>query len=352
MAGHGQGHVHGARIAGMRELGLLCLAFTLSACGKTSGKVLETVTHDIDAEDRPRVDVFIPHATESCAIGDACTADTSRCFTLSDSNGVVQAFNPGGIDFVPPGDPRITAAPQSGCFRLVVSPTLRTTIAQAFNQLREDVLTLSERRIDLDIRLHDLDTVAAGFKRWENGTGIFLQPTAIEAAGLPLVGADMDFAFAMTGDPEPGTYTPTIQPCGGTNWEMQGGFGGSAYTWLSSSCATESQIRYALLAQAFFGMRDVAGLGESFRRNYPACGRATAEPSTWFPSPSDCGTDPDAPTCGETGCTDDPAFIGHLLTAHWPPHFIGNHCANGVMDFGETDIDVGGVCDRLPRLKP
>src|SRR5262249_43012855 len=147
---------------------------------------------------------------------------------------------------------------------------------------------------------------------------------------------------------------PKIEPCGGTNWQAQGGFGGAAYTWLSRSCVTDAQLRWHLLYQAYFALRDVVGFDDLYADAYPPCGQGDADRQRWFPRPGDCALDPDAPSCGQTNC-DETAFAAHVLTTHWPterptePGIIGNHCRNGRTDFDETAPDVGGVCDRLGR---
>ena len=84
---------------------------------------------------------------------------------------------------------------------------------------------------------------------------------------------------------------------------------------------------------------------------YPACGRGAADPTSWFPFPDDCTTDPDATTCGASTCADRDAFYSHLLSAHWARGrpFNGNYCADGRMDFDETGVDTGGRCDLIGR---
>jgi hypothetical protein len=86
-------------------------------------------------------------------------------------------------------------------------------------------------------------------------------------------------------------------------------------------------------------------------RDYPPCGTAADDPALWFPRGDDCAVDPDAASCGQPSCDEGEDFAHHLLTAHWPRGraFIGNHCANGLQDYDETDIDAGGVCDLLGR---
>ena len=103
------------------------------------------------------------------------------------------------------------------------------------------------------------------------------------------------------------------------------------------------------LIQAYFAMRDLARV--TTPRDYPACGRGDPDPRQWFPGPEDCTTDPDAPACGLTNCPDEGEFFAHIVSAHWPrtAPYNGNYCADGRMDYDETGIDSGGVCDLIGR---
>lgn len=324
------------------------------ACGNSSGPVLEPVEATTPPGTDLRVDVLIAPEVESCAAGDPCpSSDPSACFFIADKDGPQVLFRPDGLTFLPPGDPGLSDAPQTACFRLAMEPDDVDLMTELAEQLRYDVYRLSDGEIDLDVRVHNVGSITAGFKRWERETGLFLEPTALEDAGLPLISRDTDVVYGITGfeDPETGR-APNIEHCAGSNWEAIGGFGGAAYTWIASSCRDSATFLRHFLFQLYFGLRDVVGFEDLYARDYPACGRGDPDPTRWFPRVDDCEVDPDAPSCGNRSCNnDEEAFAEHVLRVHWPHArpFSGNHCQNGVQDYGEIDVDVGGVCDRLGR---
>ncbi len=332
-----------------RTTALACALLSVG-CGTSSGPVLERVEPRVPPEANLRADVLLVRRVDSCAIGTPCDSrDPDDCFYLSDASGPVLEFEPSGLDFVPPDDARVATAELSGCFGLDLDDDTAATLRDSFEQLRTRVFQLSEGRVDIEFHVADLAPVAAGFKRWEGGTGLFLEPFALEEQGLALLGSDTDYTFAVSGVTDlSGGLLPKIEPCGGTNWEEQGGLGGAAYTWLSADCVSASNLLWHLHIQTRFGLRDVNAFSDAFAGQYPACGRAGVEPSSWFPRPEDCATDPDSPTCGER-CSFGDEFQSHVLKAHFPASFIGNHCANGRRDWDESDVDSGGVCDRLGR---
>src|SRR5689334_10460547 len=96
---------------------LILGALLLAACGSSSGPVLEQIKKATPPDSNLRVDVFVVHDVQSCAIGDACrSADVNQCFTLSDASGPRLAFRLDALQFVPPGSPSLAQAEQSGCF--------------------------------------------------------------------------------------------------------------------------------------------------------------------------------------------------------------------------------------------
>jgi hypothetical protein len=327
------------------------LGFGLLACGSTSGPVLERVQPIEPPEFTHRVDVFLTAGVSSCAVGRACAStDPSDCFYVGSAANRTM-FEPASVEFVRAGDARLAGAERSACFELDLDEPTRDLVARSFGDLRDEIYRASRGAIDLDLRFHLVTPPLGVFKLFEGGSGLFLQPDTLAAVGLPLMSPDSDFVFGVTGETnaESGAL-PKISPCAGTNWQAQGGLGGAAYTWLSASCAELSELRFHFMYQAYFAMRDVVGLVDPYGGVYPGCGRGAAAPELWFPRPTDCNVDPDAPACGEPSC-DEATFTAHVLTSHWPsaPGLAGNHCRNGRMDFGETAPDTGGICDALGR---
>jgi hypothetical protein len=320
------------------------------ACESNSGPVFERIEPPVPPEFSHRVDVFLVTDVASCAIGRACSSqDPDRCFYARKAGSADLLFEPAGLDFVPPDDPRIASAEQSACFHLLLDTAARDATRRAFVDLRSLVFAASGGKVDLELRVHELPPISAGFKRWERGTGLFLQPAALETQGLPLTSADTDYSFAVTGESTPDLgYLPKIDVCGGTNWQAQGGLAGTAYTWLSSGCATGPFLRWHFMTQSYFAMRDVTSFDDLYGNDYPECGHGVGTTRAWFPLPSDCARDPDAASCGSSNCSDE-TFAAHVFSAHWPssPGLTGNHCRNHRLDFDETSVDAGGVCDRL-----
>jgi hypothetical protein len=340
-----------ARLNASAGIVFVTLGLAHLGCGSSSGPVLERVDPRVPPRWRLRADVFFVNDVVSCAIGRPCSRDLDTCFALSGA-GTPLYFEPNGIQFVSPGDERIASADQSGCFRLALDADVHAAVSQALADFRGSVFRLSGGQIDLDYRSHDLPPITAGFKRWEGGNGIFLEPAALEGDGLSKVHGDTDYVFAVSGETDPGLGPlPTINPCGGTNWQEQGGFGGTAYTWFSSSCATSDRFLRHMLHQTYYALRDVTRHDNVYADRYPQCGRGDPDPERWFPRPDDCAVDPDVSSCGDPQCANGDAFLAHIFDAHWPdePGVIGNHCRNAVQDFDETSIDQGGICDRIGR---
>lgn len=327
------------------------LGLAAAACGDTTGPVLERVDPRVPPEFTHRVDFFLVSSVRACAIGRPCASRSAdSCFYVRSPTNTVY-FEPTGLEFVPEGDARIDSAAQSACFQLELDEGARDRTSESARELRNSVFQLSGGRIDLDVRIHVVALQSGNFKRWEGGTGVFFQPSSLDELGIPAMSASSDFAFAVTGEMDQALgVLPKIEPCGGTNWQAQGGLGGAAYTWLSSSCVSTAALRWHFLYQAYFALRDVMSFDDEYDGAYPPCGQGGSDPTRWFPRPSDCSIDADAPNCGRADC-DETSFASHVLTAHWPnqPGLVGNHCRNGRTDYDETGPDTGGVCAQLGR---
>lgn len=326
---------------------IVVLSLGAWACGNTSEPVIERVAPRVPPAFTHRVDVFLVTGVGACAIGSPCVAaDPTRCFYVR-SEAETSYFEPGSFEFAPASDPRVESATQAACFQLDLDVEGQELAAQSFRDLRNAVFQLSQGNVNLDVRLHVVTPSGGDFMSW-GSDGIFLQPTSLSGVGLPLMNRDSDFTFAVTGESSSLSSLPKIDPCGGTNWQLRGGLGGAAYTWLSTSCLAPDTIQWHLLYQAAFAMRDVIGLATPEVDGYPGCGQSVDDPKQWFPRPSDCSSDPDAPSCGDVRC-DGEAFAAHIFEAHWPTGagLIGNHCRNGRKDYDEVAADTGGVCDEL-----
>jgi hypothetical protein len=324
-------------------------------CGGSSGKILQRLDGGTPPGSNLRVDVFLVRSVSSCAVGPACASpDRNQCFYVTDREGARVQFDTGAVRFVPPNDPAAAggAGQQVQCFRLVLDDAGVAAVAEATRALRTRVFQDSGGDINLDVRLHEVPAIDAGFSVFTGG--IFLEPDALAGVATPLVTRETDFVFALTGtgDPESG-LSPRIGSCSGTNWLANGVIGASAYTWMvsSASCGHLASFMFAWSVQVFFGLRDVMQASDLYDRDYPACGEGDPDPTRWFPYPDDCTSDPDYAACGAASCPDRDAFYTHLLTRHWRrgEPFNGNHCSNGRMDRDETGVDTGGVCDLVGR---
>jgi len=334
---------------------LLAGVLSTLGCGSTTGRILETIDAGAPPSATLRVDSFLIRSVSSCAVGTACASnDPTDCFSITDPSGPRASFAVSGIRFVPPGDPSaITSGNnQVSCFRMTLDDATFSAANGLLGTLRAQVFQASGGDIDLDIHLHDVAAIDAGFALFT--TGIFLQPPALEMVGLPLVNRETDFTFAITGTGDAATgVAPEIGNCEGSNWPSKGVLGASTYSWLSmtSRCATAPTFLRTWLVQMSLSRRDIALASDIYDGAYPACGRGDPDPTRWFPGVDDCVVDPDASSCGRATCPDAQAFYLHILEKHWPRGrgFDGNYCDDGRIDFDETGVDRGGVCDLIGR---
>jgi hypothetical protein len=320
-------------------------------CGGTSAKVLESINPATPPGSNLRLDVLMVRSLSTCAVGNPCTlADASQCYTVSDGAGGRVAFDPSTVQLLATTDARVGTAPQSQCFTLALDDAAVASANDLISGLRTRVFQLTSGDINLDVHTHDLAPVDVSFTSFS--AGLFLEPAALESAGLAYVTRDTDFVFAVTGTQDASTgAVQQMSPCSGTNWIDQGPFGGSTFTWvaLNDACARSAVFMYAWLAQFYFGLRDVTQPADIAIGSSGACGQGGPDPTRWFPFVSDCTSDPDATTCGAPTCPDSDAFYSHVLSAHWKPGhpFNGNYCNDGRMDYDETGVDTGGRCDLI-----
>ena len=330
-------------------------ALAAAGCGSTTGRVLETIDAGSPPSATLRVDAFLIRSVSTCAVGTACgSSDPTQCFYIADSSGPRVTFANSGLHFVPPSDPSAVTSGnnQVSCFRVMLDDTTFAAANNLLDGLRAQVFQASGGDVDLDIRRHEVAAIDAGFALFT--TGIFLQPPSLATVGLPLVNRETDFTFAITGTGDAATgLAPEMDECEGTNWPSKGVLGASTYTWLAMSprCASLAMFLRTWLVQVFLSRRDITLAPDLYGGSYPACGRGDPDPTRWFPDVDDCVIDPDASSCGQATCSDAQAFYLHILEKHWPRGrgFDGNWCDDGRMDFDETAVDRGGVCDLIGR---
>jgi hypothetical protein len=336
----------------------------LMACGETTGAVLERVPEQAQADggaslppDPPlRLDVIVVRELESCAYGEPCRDDPDTrgfddCFEIERDDGTSIGFD--WVDFVPPDDEHCSEDTYAQAFNLVIADDELADVRRAFEvDLQTRVYRLSGEKIWLDVRVHDVPVLSTGGVHIDSEWGIFLSSDAL-ASTIGHLSRETDFTFAVTGSRDPERQVgPRLDNCAGSILDLRDGPAGAPYTWLTTECLDQDLILRHWLFQAQLALREAnPAFANEYTYGYPFCGEADELPSDWFPGPSDCSVDPDAPTCGDNRCdgTGD-EYVGHVLTAHWPGRsFVGNHCSNGRQDFDEFDVDVGGVCDKLGR---
>jgi hypothetical protein len=349
--------------ARLRSVAAPLALFAATACGESSGAVLERIPDSPPGDPaKPpssdvqvlKLDYFVVRDIQSCAVGEPCSRnDPYDCIEFERDDASRIGFRGDTIDFLPPDQVDPAFYPQVLCFRLTLDDRSVGEVDATFDELRNRIYTLSGTELLLDLRKHELGPLTAGFARYSNEAGGFFVPPGVLDVATSLASNDTAFTFAITGDrdSEQG-ITPVLDYCGGTVRELKDGLAGAGYTWLTPACAGLDGLVRHWLFQVLVARRDVNGFDNRYTRdNYPSCGQATADPSEWFPSPDDCSSDPDAPTCGNRCDESDDAYVSHVLRAHFPPGFVGNHCQNEREDptLGEVGVDTGGVCDELMR---
>jgi len=169
-----------------------------------------------------------------------------------------------------------------------------------------------------------------------------------------------DFAILLssTSDVLSGHYYPAAM-CGASFGveHINFNFGGTGFSWIP--CIDSLIILHEwehLLTSAMRNLLYFNSIYPDFgtypATGYPACGTGGPDIFEWFPDSEDWGSDPDSPWCDKT----DVVGIAELhLFAHFDSslshyplgYFTGNHCDNGILDFGESEVDSGGNCPAL-----
>ena len=134
------------------------------ACGQSTAKILERLEGGTPPSSNIRMDVFLLRAVSSCAVGPPCaSSNPDECFFITDAAGARISFDPDAVQFVPPGDPATMGTAQVRCFRLTIDDAAAASVRELTATLRTQVFQASGGDINLDLRLHEVPSLDAGF---------------------------------------------------------------------------------------------------------------------------------------------------------------------------------------------
>lgn len=318
-----------------------------------------------------RVDVFLVARQEVCIVG-AASRPGDEAVQLRRANGsTVASWRIDGARGLPkgirPSDPSL------GDFELEVCLTLGLSdrdIEHATSELRafaSNVENWSFGALKPMLEFHRVEWEAGLSNLWD---GFWLAPRDMREQSQGLLSRDTDFVIAMPPyrDLASGALLD-MAPAGGLSYghHVQS-LWGTGYSWINPRYVTESVITREWGHQLTEAMRGIMGAtlypnptiypNSSPTPGFPPCGMGDPNPFRWFVITYQWANDPDFAWCG--GSEDPGARISeaHRLMAHFDAsmqhyptgRFTGNHCDDGVQNFGETAVDLGGDC--LPPGPP
>jgi hypothetical protein len=177
----------------------------------------------------------------------------------------------------------------------------------------------------------------------------------VATLAAPMMTTESDFAILLSSTKDISTglsYPPAM--CGASlGVDYPYNFGGTGFSWVP--CIDSLIILHEwehLFTSAVNHLLQFDSIYPIESPTYPPCGTGDPDIFKWFPDSEHWGTDPDSPWCGPT----DVVGIAELhLFAHFDSslshyplgYFTGNHCDDGILDFGESEIDSGEVCPAI-----
>jgi hypothetical protein len=324
------------------------LLLVLAGCGRFGfDERMVDALPPIDA--RPpevyRVDVLLYPRMDVCMVGNNCTVQP--CFTIeNDATAVVQSIASNtNLRGVVPNDPAIAGAQQSRCMALTLDAGELAEQRQNFTMLATNVNTWTRGELELDLQFHEI-TGSSTLTR-------YMDMVWVDNGDLPpgIVTTATDFLFAVQDVRDDMTALHYNFKFCSLRYGAGQGPSGTSYSWFPRAgafaafeCAAYDAYRGHFLLQLFDAYLQMLGPTYAVTSSFPACG-TSVDPTSYFPDPSQCQLDPDFSMCGATTC-DEAAYHQHILEKHWVRGKVPalNHCRNGIMDVGETDIDIGGNC--------
>jgi PA14 domain len=304
---------------------------------------------------RPVVEVFLIPQQDVCIAGDPWTSgpqvvvhnadgSTERAWQVDDDRDLPRALVP--------SDPTLSQFSQVECFSFGFSRTELRRIRGQVAGFAELTRSWSFGAIDPVVRIHD---VSGEIRLHRIGTGFWISPGFLEDRAAPFMSRSSDFAISISSshDLNTGRYYD-IFACGGA-LGADHGMWGTGYAWVP--CYDSLVILHEWEHMLTFAVDHLVGLTPIYpdrvrwpQTGFPPCGQGEPDIFRWFPDSEDWGVEPDSPWCGFTA---DQAGIAEMhLFAHFDPtlaHYplgrlTGNHCTDGMLDYGETEVDQGGNC--------
>ncbi|HSJ86872.1 MAG TPA: DNRLRE domain-containing protein, partial [Anaerolineales bacterium] len=251
-----------------------------------------------------------------------------------------------------PSDPALNNYAQVECFSFGYLPDEIPHVLAEVDKFKGLIKNWSGGDIEPEIRLSQLE---AEVNLGRIGTSWWIAPWEMAPFAASSMTTESDFAIVLSSAFDMNTRRSyEIFGCGGSYGAASYTMGGTGYSWVP--CADDLIILHEWEHQFTSAVRDLLQFASIYpdiqtfpESGYPACGMADPDIFKWFPDSHDWSTDPDSPWCGMTdnvGISELHLF-GHYdaSLSHYPlGRFTGNHCNDGVQDFGESDIDKGSNC--------
>lgn len=309
---------------------------------------------DAKTVSKPKLLVVMFDDVSTCLVGDACV-DTN-CVAVMHSDGSIakQFAATDSFRAVKPSDELVTTSASVLCLHLSLAESDRKAILASVADFKASVQDASLKAMKPKTASLRTGDGEINLSRYLDGFWIAPWDAAEHIPRGITPATDGVITVVGTLDQAQDIVLP-ITVCGLT-YGADFGLGGAGYSWIPYSngyffqCAAPQTFFHEWLHQVDFAYENLMGVPDLYGGVYPACGLGDPDPHRWFPSPDDCSSDPDSPACGGS-CTIE--FNSHVLSAHYDfsLQYVGNHCRDGRLDYGEVTVDQGGACGGVARRK-
>ena len=339
--------------------------------------VLRNAPPPVQPVARPRFQVFILNPVRTCVVGnDFASGSLCRGPNCGDCDCTWEEFDPPaplvGVDPDHINDPQYAGFKYKECVEVTLAQAEVDAIIADMQLVAREVLAWSGGSLDLQMEFTVLPHDHVGFVAPDFVFG----PFEVDDELLnPYVSTGTDFVYGVTGNHDPGRGVSLGYACGLSYGEMSVHGAGYAYVQYNEICNMMTldgrQVYEALVHEwyhnldwALYNINQIPDLYQHVypdwahwqHGDWPACDTGDPNPLAWFPSIDFCEWDPDWIDCNNVASAGRCVHAGevegamswyeHVIVAHYPRgiDFVGNHCRDGRMDFGETGVDRGGPC--------